>query len=299
MTAERPSDSASFQRAVSVAVAVSQATLTAAVLYFFGLTYTRSWYAHFGVDARFLDLGVQDYVVRSLNGAFFPIVVALLIVLGLVAAQRVPIVVAARIRRPRRVLRAWAGGVAVAGAALGVAVVVGVLIRGRLPHAMSLGLPVMLLMSVGLIGYRLHLETGYRALLHRRGRRRRPQPTSWVLILALLMLGFLGIFWAVGSYAADQAGRDARAAEEAGLPGQPVAVIFSVDRLAVGGGGARVDAITTPGDKYRFQYSGLLLLARSNDKYILVPHKWRARHGDRVFVINAGATLRIDLAPHP
>ncbi|WP_280367634.1 hypothetical protein [Nocardia wallacei] len=298
MISERPGDSASFQRAVSVAVAVSQATLTATVLYFFGLTYTRSWYAHFGVDARFLDLSAQDYVVRSLNGAFFPVVVALLIVSGLVAAQRVPIMVAARVRRPRRVLRIWAGGVAVAGTALGAAVAVGVLVRGHLPHGMSLGLPVMLLTSVGLVGYRLHLETGYRALLHR-GRRRRPPPTSWVLILALLILGFLGTFWAIGSYAAEQAGRDARAAEEGGLPGQPVAVIFSVDRLAIGGGGARVDAITTPGDKYRFQYSGLLLLARSNDKYLLVPHNWSARHGDRVFVINASDELRIDLAPHP
>ncbi|MBF4998365.1 hypothetical protein IRT45_14515 [Nocardia sp. BSTN01] len=273
--------------------------MTAAVLYYFGLTYTRSWYAYFGVDARFLDLSASDYMVRSINGAFFPVVLAVLAVVGIVASQRVPIVAAARSRRPRRVLRMWAGGVAVAGIALGVAVVVGVAIRGSLPRTMSVGLPLMLLTSVGLIAYRLYLQSSYATLLRRGGGRRPPQPTPWVLILALLILGFLGTFWAVDSYAADRAERDARAAEERGFPGQPVAVIFSVDRLAVGGGGSKVDAITTPGEKYRFQYSGLLLLARSNDKYILIPHKWSAQHRDRVFVINTGDTLRIDLAPHP
>ncbi|NKY87856.1 hypothetical protein [Nocardia veterana] len=175
MTSATTGDSAALQRAVSVAVAVSQATLTAAVLYYFGLTYTRSWYAHFGVDARFLDLGVSDYVVRSINGAFFPVVLAGLLVLGLVAARRIPIVVAARTRRPRRVLRLWCAAVTGTAAALGGVVAIGVTIRGELPQAMSVVLPLLLLTTVGLIGYRLHLRSSYPALLQRGRRRRRPR----------------------------------------------------------------------------------------------------------------------------
>ncbi|WP_156371172.1 hypothetical protein [Nocardia arizonensis] len=291
--------SAGFRLALSgVGAIASQAVVVTAVLYYFGLIYTRTWYAHFGVDAGMLGYTTPDYVLRSVGGAYWPAVMALLGVLALFGLRGVPLAVAVRLRRPRRVLRVWAATVLVTGALLEGAVAAGIVLRDGLPSVMSLYLPVMLVIGVALIGYAIALRTAYPSLLGIRARSASATRAMWFPIMVLLVLGFLGTLWGVGSYAEHRGARDAETMEADSFSARPVVLLLSVDRLGIEGGGSRVDEITVPGEKYRYVYSGLLLFARTPDRYFLVPHQWKAKR-DRVFVVGVSDSIRIDLAEHP
>ncbi|MGV9332676.1 hypothetical protein [Nocardia sp. NPDC003726] len=292
----RTAETSPPRRAVAVAVATSEAALTVAVLYYVGSVYTRAWYGHFGIDARLLDFSVSDYLVKSLDGAFFLVLLALLIAAAVFALRQAPLVVVMRTRRPRWALRWWVRTVTVVGVALCAGAAIGVMLRKQLPTWTSLGLPLTLIAGVALIWYALELSATYHRLLHRPFGRP-PVGRSVPLLVTLLGLAFLGGFWAIGYYAGVEGSRSARAEEDHGLAHEPAVVVFSVDRLAIAGGKSRLDAITGPDTKYRYQYSGLLLLARAEDRYFLIPADWDKERGDRVFVITTSDDVRIDLAP--
>ncbi|MCM6778267.1 hypothetical protein NDR87_32770 [Nocardia sp. CDC159] len=279
----------------AVGTITSQVAVATAVLYYFGLMYTRAWYGYFGIDASMLGLSTADYLYRSLYGGYWPAVLLLLLVSVLYTGRRVPVVVAAWSRRPRLVLRVWAAAIFTVGAVLQVLVAVGILIRGRLPAAMSLYLPIMLVLGAALVGYVIALRAQYPVQLAARSR---AAPPIWVPLLAIVLLICLGMLWAVGVYAQRRASADAAIAEARRFADRPVVLLFSVDRLGIEGGGSQMGEITAAGEKYRYVYSGLLLLARTPDRYFLLPHDWKPKR-DRVFVVNSGDGVRIDLAPHP
>ncbi|MEU2031055.1 hypothetical protein [Nocardia amamiensis] len=277
----------------------SQALVVTAMLYYFGQVYTRTWFAHFGIDVGMLGYSIPDYVVRSVNGAYWPALLALLAAVALAGLRPIPILVAVRTRRPRRTLRRWFLFVVVLGAGLQAGVAVGILLRERLPAAMSHYLPLMLISGAALLGYAIALRMWYPVQLGPRRRRRdRTTDLPWVTVLALLAIGFLGVMWSVGGYAAAQASKDARTAETTHFADRPLVLLFSVDRLAIEGGASRVDPITVPDEKFRYVYSGLTLLVRTPDRYFLIPYDWKAKR-DRVFIINTSDNIRIDIARHP
>jgi len=67
-------------------------------------------------------------------------------------------------------------------------------------------------------------------------------------------------------------------------------LLYSIDRLAIGGTAVVVEPLT--GDDYR--YRGLRLLIRTLDHYLLLPAGWR-KGADNVFVIEAEDSIRVDL----
>jgi hypothetical protein len=74
-------------------------------------------------------------------------------------------------------------------------------------------------------------------------------------------------------------------------------MLYSAERLSIDGPGVKVDEISQSGSKYHYQYSGIRLLARSEDKYLLLPKYWQPRR-DRVFIIRDDGSIRIDVAVH-
>ncbi|MEU6191227.1 hypothetical protein [Nocardia sp. NPDC047038] len=291
----------SLRRALTAAGAIaSQGAVIAAVLYYFGLVYTRAWYGYFGVDVGMLGLSTPDYVIGSLTSSYWPVTIVLLVVLACYALRSVPLAVAVRSRRPVATLRRWTMAILISGAILATVFALLVIVRDGLPPWLGSYMPIMLIAAVSLLGYAIALRETYPRIFSRPGAgRRRTQSTPWLPILALLGLGFLGFSWAVGSYAHQRAIRDARLTVETGFGARPVVLLLSVDRLAIEGGGSQVLPITTPGEKYRYAYSGLLLLARTTDRFFLIPHQWTKANHDRVFVISNNDNVRIDLAPHP
>jgi hypothetical protein len=69
----------------------------------------------------------------------------------------------------------------------------------------------------------------------------------------------------------------------------------AAERIAIFGTGVEVAEIAQPGSRYRYQYSGVRLLTRSADKYLLLPVGWQ-RGRDAVFMVRDDDSIRVDIA---
>ncbi|MGH3929343.1 MAG: hypothetical protein ACRDTF_05130 [Pseudonocardiaceae bacterium] len=143
--------------------------------------------------------------------------------------------------------------------------------------------------SVALLGYVLHLRSTHPKAL---AETQPSHPQAQALVL--LTLGLLGMFWAVGLHA-DEVGKRTATDIVGRLPARLAVVLYSAERIAVSGTGVEVAEIAQPGSKYRYQYSGLRLLGRSTEKYLLLPVDWKQGR-DRIFVIPDDDSIRIDIA---
>ncbi|GAA5076898.1 hypothetical protein [Nocardia iowensis] len=284
----------------TIAAIASQAAAVTAVLYYFGWAYSRAFFGHFGVDVHLLGYSTQDYVLRSLNGTFYPAAITLFVILTLLAARRLPELHALRSRRPRRTLRCWVAATGATGAALMMAVLLAMLAQISIGST-GVALPLLLIAGATLVGYASHIRRKYQALLRTRWQRR-PRPGSTPAVqaqtLVLIALIAMGYLWAVGD-SADRKGRaEAKRAEAAHFVDRSSVLVFSTERLAIEGSGATVGEIAGPDEKYRYVYSGLWLLARTPDRYFLIPQQWNSVR-DRVFVLRDSDDLRIDIARNP
>ena len=55
---------------------VAPTTLLTGLLFYFGQTYVAGYCRYFGVNFTTLDLSVRDYLIRSVEGIFLPLVLA-------------------------------------------------------------------------------------------------------------------------------------------------------------------------------------------------------------------------------
>jgi hypothetical protein len=196
----------------------------------------------------------------------------------------------------------------VIGIFLALLAITGLLMPDRVGEPLGILAPVSLIVSVTLLGYVTYLNSTYPKELvqsHRPAQRTEPldqdaeavanqssaprrgkwlvaalqrmrymrlaprvAPHSRVQGLVLLVLGLLGMMWAVSLYA-NQVGTTVAAQLAADLPYKPPVVIYSTERIAIAGSGVKDDEITQPGNKYHYKYSGLRLLIHSTDRYIL------------------------------
>ncbi|MFC8046318.1 hypothetical protein [Nocardia sp. NPDC057353] len=279
-------------KALTSAAAISQAGVTLAVLYYCGQVYLRTWYGYFGIDAKMLDFTIADYLVRSLAG-FFPLLLGLIVLGVLVAARRVPILLALHSTRRYTWLRRLARASTALGALLCAAAAVVLVASVSIP-APNTTLPLVLLAGVGLLGYTLYLRSLFPALI---------PPHTRMLgggqpVLQIMLLGgvaFLAMVWGLSTVAAERGVRDAAAVAAAGFPGRPAVQLYSTDRLVLPQ--AQIAVLTIPDSKYRFRYDGLFLLARSPDRYFLIPYTWNPVTRSPLYVVPAGDGTRLDLTP--
>ncbi|MFC8529718.1 hypothetical protein [Nocardia sp. NPDC057227] len=266
----------------------SQAALLTALLYYIGWVYSHAWYRYYGIDVAMLGYSIPDYILRSPNAALPPLMLGLVAALaGIAIARRLPAEAAVRNARRRRLLRGWRLLVV----ALGVLALAGALLTQFFkPAAPPWVVPLLLLAGALLLGHTIDLGNRYPAVLGARPERGAGH--------AVLALGVVAVIWTVGAYADALGGANARRTAESGFPEDPQVLVFSVDRLAVEGTSAGVAEVTAPGEKYRYVYSGLRMIGRSTDGYLLVPQGWR-RGRDRVFVVPRADGIRIDIAALP
>ena len=115
--------------------------------------------------------------------------------------------------------------------------------------------------------------------------------------LLLLDLGLLGAFWAAGLQA-DADGRQSAALLVTGLAAAPQVVLYSEHRLQLTGPGVQVDELGVDGDRFRFQYSGIRKLIRSDKALLLLPVGWQQSR-DRIFIVPDDGSVRIDVVAPP
>jgi hypothetical protein len=263
---------------------VGPTSAVTALLYYFGWTRTSIEAHQLGLDDSLLGYSTQDYLLRSMSSMFGPLVVALLAAL---AGLGIHSAIVAWVDRSgglgvsraidahiQRILRPMTIAIAVLAAACLAAGIAGARVR----HPSSL------IYVASPVGVTLSIVLGvYAAGLYRRflagghgghgghgggaaGELRGLRAVSATLIVLILVLS---VFWNVSHYAAIK-GRNLAATVDSLLPTQPSVVVYSAKRLYLQA--PVVETRLDPTDAaYKYAYSGLKLLFRSDHKYFLRP----------------------------
>lgn len=292
-TAQRPPSSSPSGFAI-IGKITSHTAAIGAVLFYFGWLRTHAIFDYFGIDPTLISYSPIDYMLRSVNVAFPPLIggaCAALILFGVHHFAISPMLDRMKRSRARNVIR-WIVLAAQALAAALIAVgITGVLFPDQIGIPLGIVLPLLLIAATIMLGYTAYLQSHYPGLLGRI--RMGPQNVSFRLHrTVLLTLGLLASLWTVGLYA-NHLGTQIATAWARRLPAEPTAVIYSTDRISLFGPGVQVAEFNQPGTKYHYQYSGIRLLARCNDKLLLLPGGWQ-RGRDSIFVIRDDDSIRAD-----
>ncbi|WP_181780606.1 hypothetical protein [Pseudonocardia pini] len=276
-----------LERAVQlVSAVVAPVTLVTALLFWFGWTRTNAVFREFGIEASVLGLSVQDYLVRSVEGLYVPVGIALLLtVVGLGVHGAVGRLVADPEAAPS--LRTLSLDVGLTGAVLFGIGVLGIVSPNAF-GAWTLLAPCSLAAGTVLLSWSVSLWRR----LDGRGMRRGSWPALMTRVSTVLFV-VLALFWAASEYAAavgrgvaDGIARDTRS--------RPGVVLFSERRLFLTG--VQEDVLPPdPGDAYRFRYAGLRLLIESGGRLVLVPDGWTRRSGSAIIL--AGDGIRVEFTP--
>ncbi|WP_107657066.1 hypothetical protein [Nocardia suismassiliense] len=279
--AEQPTTGSAFdgftQVAKSVGQVVAPTTLLTALLFFFGWHHVYRFFYYFGVDSTTLDPSIREYLMRTVDALFVPlIVVGLLCMAVLWGYTALPNSV--RERRP-----AW--WITAVIAVLAVAVLLNGVSRVFVVTALNDGLcvaPVSIIIAVLVL---------WALIVQRRNRLRAQLPetaplprsqaaavTEWAILFAVIGIN---LFWIAADYSIAVA--QSRASEWAAqLPTSSQVVIYSEKDLHLSHSDvqkARCDTDPTAGSAYRFRYDGLVPLTRIGDHYVLVPRTWTPGNG--------------------
>lgn len=280
----------------AIGTVAAPTSLVTALLYYFGWERTSTQAAALGLQDTLLGFSAQDYLLRSIAPMFWPAFVAALVALFGLALHGALVTWAgaAPVVGHRRRLLAW-GTAAIAALGL-IALGLGVVGNNveRPSRLVSLASPLCITASLVLLGYALHLVG--RFLASRRLVEPLPELRRIRLLTASLMvfLLLLSLFWSVSRYAQITGIDLARRVVDRELQFQPDVVVYSAKRLHL----QPPVAETELGDEnsaYRFAYSGLKLLFRSERKYFLRPADAAASLAN--IVIAESPELRFELHP--
>ena len=258
----------------------SPIALATALLFYFGWVRSEEQAQAFGADASVFAMSTNDYLLRSVNILFFPVM--LLLLAGLLAIR-----VDRRLRdgdkeHPRAGVLAtllrfsWMFFLVVGFALLATA--------GRFG---DVTLPFWVTLAV--------LGPTYAVVLRRSGSGEGGR-LSFGVTACLVALVVVCLFWQTERLAS--LGGEALAQDiKDNLDDRLAKVeVFSAKDLQIDGPGVAVTRIGGDDSAYRFQYSGLYLLQRSGDKYFLLTDGWDDDEG-RLVVLPDDPDNRIEFGP--
>ena len=282
-----------------IASIVAPTTLLTALLFYFGRMHAQGLTRYLRVQFTVFDFTTQDYLVRSADGLFIPLVMAA--VIGVFAIwwhrlvfRRLPAPVRSKVVVGLAPLAGVAGlllvGFALVSAFGGVAF-------DRFPEAGGLSLSV----GVLLLAYAVQLV---RMLWPEKtaSTSREAKVVSGAVVAewgAIFALFSVGLFWAVNSYAIG-VGTSRGQQIERELATTADAVVYSQKSLDLQVRGVREVVCsapaTTPDAAYRYRYEGLKLILQSGGQYLFLPATWNPRDGVAL-VIPRSDTLRLEFSP--
>jgi hypothetical protein len=262
---------------------VAPVTAITALMIYFGWARASATYGVFGIHYSVLGFSFQDYLFRSINDTFRPTALLLLIIFVAVPVHLGLIKVMERGWRKRTVLPLVAAGTTLT--------VVGLLgfLRVVTYRVAWPVIPLSLGLGVLLIGYATSL---WRAASETQ---LRPLGGSDVIdiVTRFAFAAFLSLtlVWSVAVYAQISGAEEAQqiARRPASLTG---VVVFAPKPLHLSGGGIRETVLIGDQESRYYRYDGLRLLVRANDRYILLPARWRP--GMRTIVLPDDPPLRLE-----
>jgi hypothetical protein len=218
------------------------------LLFYFGWVRASVQAERLGYDSSILDWSIQDYILRSINVLFIPLVALLLLLLLVVWLHQRLVVPTLKERKltwvPDRLKASWIGWVL--GAALLVAFV---------PALRRVAIPVCLTLALlcALYGDALQRELDTEARM-----------ASAAKALILVLLAF-ALFWDAERVARTMG--EGWADDIAANPRQLVAVtVYSPKDLEIDARGVVETRLAKPDSAYRYRYDGFRLLQRSGDR---------------------------------
>ena len=245
----------------------SPIALGSVLFLYFGWVRSEAQAKGFGADASVFQMSTQDYILRSVDVLFFPIILLLLLALLLL---RLDPWLRDQAHWLAPVLRhAW------------VLVFVGIAVRGLTDRVGDVLLPAWVLLAIG--------GTAYSAVLRRHLGGDRSALRFGAVVLVVLLL-IVVLFWQterVARLAGEERAEDLKEHLACRLP---AITVFTTGRLHVEAPDVLETAITGPEETtFRYRYEGLYFLQRSGDKYFLLTDGWDAGQGRLVLVPDSSA----------
>ena len=235
-----------------VGTVVAPATLVTAIAFYFGWRREQAFAGYFGIDTSLLDFSTRDYVLRSVDSLFVPLLALLLVALGALSLH---------LLIGRRRLDATAAPTA---AAIGIGAL---FVGAMLAWGHGLWSSYVYLQALGPAAGAILLAYAFTLL--------RPGAASLTALRVVAgAVVLVSLFWATSEYA-DSRGRALAAKLAANLKVNPQVTIFSKENLGIrardfGDPSCPLVATTrSPKAAYRYQYDGLTLLLRSGGKYFV------------------------------
>lgn len=254
---------------------VAPTTFVTALLIYFGWSHAYWFFYYFGVNSTLLDLTTQDYLMRSVDGLFIPIMfLACIGIVGIWVHRLLQRWVPAHLlNTAHRILAEHRGTIGFALATIGLWGVM-----ANTPFEVNvavsptcLGLGAILLTHGSRTGRSVHPAAS--------------APT-WVTMWAwagMFVLAGLSLFWVANDYSADVGTSRARQLEQE-LNNEPSVSIYSAQRLALDARGVREAVCEHSDAAYRFRYDGLKLVMQAGDQYLFLPEEWTPRDGTAILM---------------
>ena len=258
----------------------AQTALLTALLFYFGWIRSKATYDYFGVDTSLLEFSTSDFVLRSVNSIFQPLLIIGVGTLAVTLAQDEFSDPAFSKSHPRLV-RTAARIPLVVGLALVAAAYAGWVVGLSwhwLPFALPIGFALLRFavarpVSAGMTTDDLSVRGGK-------------------LRTVLTALALASAFWAVSAFATHTGETRAKGLVQ-DLQSSPSVLVYSNAPLALSGPGVRQEKLD-PSASYRWRYDGLRLLVRSGKRYFLLPRGWK-RGQSSVYVLAETSGLRFEL----
>jgi hypothetical protein len=260
-----------------IALVGSPLAVGTVLLFYFGWVRTRTQFQELGFDTSVVDLTTTDYLLKSVNVLFLPVVVALLLALGLVALHLRIFPVDGR----GKGVPGWFGWV---GRAWFGWIVLGAMLYFGVPATDGVVIPFALTAAALTFLYTDHLRHQFDPTRAR----------SAVMRTVVVLVALCSVFWATERLAR-AAGHLYAVQALVDHTNLPPAIVYSKDDLGIIG----QDVVVTPvGDSaaaYRFRYTGLRVLLRSEERYYLLALNPSAPAKGRLIVLVESDTLRFEV----
>jgi hypothetical protein len=261
---------------------VAPTTLLTALLFYFGWAHVYWFFDYFGVDSSILAPSTREYVMRSVDALFIPLIAVAVVGLALMWGH---LALPERIRSGPR--SRWQ---LIALTVTGIVLLVNGLSRLVVITPFNRGLcvaPICIIVGVVLLWYLTLLR---RSRLHAAN----PTPRSDAAVLSewavMFVLVAMSLFWLATDYSIAVGQTRARQAA-AEIPSRPEVVLFSEKDLHLDGPDIRETKCSTGPDEesaYRFRYDGLVLLGEVGGQYVLLPREWQRGMGTAIVLPKSG-----------
>jgi hypothetical protein len=253
------------------------------LLYLIGWTRTQETYRELGINPSLIQLSTTEYIGRSIDVIFQPMVALLALAVVLALAHRFVMAPNLKSESPARakIARRFLIGVTVLSIAGLALAITAVMAQESVGEPLWILPPAVLVLSAGALIY-----TGKTL-----GVLRDDSFGRWMR-RALAVFGIVGIIWGSilhAEWVGKQFARDA----DANLADHPEVTLYSGKRLSISGSGVTPGKISPDNSRYLFCYQGLRMIIRTGNNYILAPadYEWGS---DALYVIPASDDVRLD-----